>query len=232
MPESTVPAQAGPCDGMIRWIEALAERVERGMYAPEPLEPEYAESLGLCLFPQQDEPSSLFGRVFTVAVTRGIEVRASVVFMPEQRQWTYSIRIRLLISGQDQGAISAAERGFETCQLRSRHWAITKGSRDQEISGRVEHVQGDGVIGMYPLLREGGHRADCQTGRSFDPARLHQPDWEEGSFIYQSCSGQGLPGGSFGGELTFVPGSLMEPTGSPFDVKVAPFALNHPEILF
>ena len=40
------------------------------------------------------------------------------------------------------------------------------------------------------------------------------------------------PPGSFGGRLTFVPGTLNEPTGDPFDVVVAPFALDTPEYTF
>lgn len=61
----------------------------------------------------------------TRAVTRGIEVRSSAIYMAEHPStWTYSIRIRLLTPGED-GYVSPEQRGFETAQLHSRHWAIT-----------------------------------------------------------------------------------------------------------
>jgi uncharacterized protein affecting Mg2+/Co2+ transport len=84
-------------------------------------------------------------------------------------------------------------------------------------------VLGDGVIGLFPVLREGGYRSDEQ-GRV--------GEWCEGCFAYQSCSGAMGPGGSFGGELTFVPGTMASPTGPPFEVRVAPFALDLPPFVF
>jgi hypothetical protein len=55
--------------------------------------------------------------------------------MPEQGQWAYSIRLRLLPTGHDD-ALQAMERGFDTCQLTARHWA-TVGA-----DGRTNHVRG------------------------------------------------------------------------------------------
>lgn len=52
-------------------------------------------------------------------------------------------------------------------------------------AGQVKHVNGTGVIGKYPVLREGGYRDDMQ-GRS----EKVRPGQEcEGEFVYQSCSG-------------------------------------------
>ena len=46
---------------------------------------------------------------------------------------------------------------------------------------------------------------------------------DEEAFIYQSMSNDGT---RIGGCLRFVPGSLQEPTGRPFDVKVEHVALD------
>jgi uncharacterized protein affecting Mg2+/Co2+ transport len=79
-------------------------------------------------------------------------------------------------------------------------------------------VRGSGVIGKFPLLREGGWRDDEQ-----DPSGHVQPGNEcQGVFAYQSMS---EPRDSFEGEILFVPGSLAEPTGQPFPVTVPRFPL-------
>ena len=139
--------------------------------------------------------------------------------MRPSRVWVYSIRLPLLADGRP-GALSADERGFETCQLRGRHWLIT------DASGREDHVNGDGVVGLYPLLRVGGWRDD--TSRSGASAFAVAAGAEmDGEFVYQSQSGR-QPGGagSFEGELFFVPGSLKRPTGDEFAVRVERFELK------
>ena len=60
-------------------------------------------------------------------MTRGVLATAQAVYAPEQGMWVYSIRLSLLAEGMP-GALSADERGFETCQLRGRHWLITDAS--------------------------------------------------------------------------------------------------------
>ena len=86
--------------------------------------------------------------------------------------------MRLLSAGQP-GALSAAERGFETAQLRGRHWIL------RVEDGEDEHVHGDGVVGRYPLLREGGWREDEQRARYFSPTTVAPGEEMEGTFIYQ-----------------------------------------------
>lgn len=44
--------------------------------------------------------------------------------------------------------------------------------------------------------------------------------------------GENDEGGTFGGELQFVPGTREEPTGSEFDVIVVPFPLRRPEFIW
>ena len=68
-------------------------------------------SKGVCLFPAK-------GEGVTRAVTRGIEVKATSVYMPEHRQaWSYSIQVRLLQPGEE-GYLTPEERGFETGEYR------------------------------------------------------------------------------------------------------------------
>jgi len=76
------------------------------------------------------------------AVTRKIEVTVTPRFISERSSpsngyyfWAYTIDI--------------ANLGNETVQLKTRHWRIT------DANGRVEHVDGDGVIGEQPRLRPG-----------------------------------------------------------------------------
>ena len=153
--------------------------------------------------------------VVSRAVTRGIEVIASSVFDNGLHpKHIYSIRIQLL--GQnDEGYVSASERGFETCQLISRHWKL----RNDE-DGSVDQVDGDGVIGQYPLLKEGGFRDD-QGNSANHVGKGREVD---GIFRYQSCSNE--MNGSFEGKLLFVPGSIEDPKGERFFVDVAPFVLT------
>lgn len=168
----------------------------------------------------------------TRAVTRGVEVVASSIIMYEHPQsgWTYSVRVRLLNAGEE-GYMTPQERGFDTCQLQSRHWAIEDGETNS-----VDHVRGRGVIGKFPLLKQGGYRDDSQNRRGVVEAGEHC----EGAFVYQSCSGRlgawdtsgACIRGWFGGELIFVPGNLDNPTGQPFDVRVERFPLARPAYLF
>ena len=76
------------------------------------------------------------------AETRGIVVRVSVSFLPEQSEpgrgrwfWAYHIRI---------------ENGGEMAvQLLTRHWVITDGR------GARHSVEGEGVVGEQPLIAPG-----------------------------------------------------------------------------
>jgi ApaG protein len=76
------------------------------------------------------------------AETRGITVRVSASYLPEQSEpdrgrwfWTYHIRIE-----NDSGV---------TVQLLTRHWIITDGR------GGRHTVEGEGVVGEQPLIAPG-----------------------------------------------------------------------------
>merc|ERR1712008_492574 len=83
------------------------------------------------------------GQQTSTCVTRGVEVTGRCLYMPEHHQgWTYSIAFRLVGN--------AEERGFETCQLAVRKWVITTGDGPPQV------VRGEGVIGLFPILTDGG----------------------------------------------------------------------------
>jgi ApaG protein len=79
------------------------------------------------------------------AETNGVVVRVTPTFLPEQSDppqmwvWGYAVEIE--------------NRSERTVQLVSRHWIIT------DALGRVEEVQGPGVVGETPVLPPGAVHA-------------------------------------------------------------------------
>ena len=78
-----------------------------------------------------------------VAETKGVVVRVSVSYLPEQSEpgrgrwfWAYHVRIE--------------NEGAQGVQLLTRHWIITDGR------GNRHSVEGEGVIGEQPLIAPGG----------------------------------------------------------------------------
>jgi ApaG protein len=76
------------------------------------------------------------------AETRGVRVRVAPSFLPEHSDptgprfvWAYTVEIE--------------NGGRETVQLVDRHWTIT------DAQGRVEQVDGPGVVGEQPVLEPG-----------------------------------------------------------------------------
>lgn len=183
------------------WLEEYVSRLERGIYRYEPVDltaPErflnrnYVPPHHISLFPHSDN----------AAVTRGIQVQPAALLLPEhmdlsRRQlfFAYTMRIQALPDHMP----------YNACQLGRRHWRIT------DHTGRVERVDGEGVIGLFP---------------SFDKRRLSPVH-----FAYQSCT-YGLPGGSMEGELDFFVGNLEEHTGETFAVTVPRFHFELPSFLF
>mmetsp|Transcript_40417 Transcript_40417/g.47287 ORF Transcript_40417/g.47287 Transcript_40417/m.47287 type:complete len:772 (+) Transcript_40417:174-2489(+) len=253
----------GGLDSVLVWLEEHARRLENGSVSVGPIVTSGPATLGITLFPTlkathpspQSLPSSMSSpplptahlpiqpivkkcnTITSRAVTRNVEVIASAVYTPELQDrglaFIYSIRIRLLTpDDNDPKYLSPEARGYSTCQLHSRHWMIT-----DDATGRTEHVRGEGVIGLFPLLREGGYRYDSGSSAQ----HLEPPGPERKTvFSYQSCTGP--ISGSFKGSLRFVVGNLREDeehTGQvgrqqeSFDVEVAPFVLNmNPKFLF
>ena len=75
--------------------------------------------------------------------TRGVTVRVSVSFLPEQSEpargrWFWAYHIRL----ENEGPMAV--------QLLTRHWLITDGR------GARHEVEGEGVVGEQPVIEPGG----------------------------------------------------------------------------
>lgn len=200
-------------DAVLDWFNEYVTRLETGFYqrggiSGQAVNPGRVEAV--LQFPR------LIGRGATRAVTRGVEVTASAVYSPitERMGFTfvYSIRLRLL-EPNDEGY--DVNRPFSSCQLKSRHWQL--GNRH----GGTDFVDGDGVIGFYPILRERSHRRDSGTSASSVTVGEEVP---YGSFQYESCTDDSAT--SFGGYMLFVPGTLANPGGPPFEVHLAPLPLN------
>lgn len=190
-------------DGVLQWFEAYAESLTAGCFAIEDIYPEVPYSRGICLFPRIPEFAT---------VTRSIKVTASPLFIPELSQldrnavdvlYFFAYSIRFSLTAQDLGD-QGSEPPFSSVQLLDRRWLI------RNAAGLVEsEVQGEGVVGQYPILVHGG------------------PE-----FAYQSCTHQREPEGSMEGEFTFVEGTSAAP--GPRQVKaVCPkLQLQVPPIVF
>jgi ApaG protein len=118
------------------------------------------------------------------AVTNGIRVRVESRFSPDHSGpglWFFLYTIR--ISNEGEG----------TVQLMTRHWVI------RDATGRVEEVNGPGVVGEQPVLEPGA------------------------SFEYTSGCPLPTPFGSMVGKYRFV-----DSDGEGLDADVAEFQLREP----
>lgn len=129
------------------WLDEYLRRLQSGYYGTRSMhDPELRPSSrvigdrmnAISLFPQPiSNESAGIGeqqKFVHVAVTRGVEVTASVVYCPEAdrgvgNQWTYSISMRLL---RDH---ASRPPQLTACQLVSRHWRIFSSN------GRTEQVR-------------------------------------------------------------------------------------------
>lgn len=214
-------------DAPLQWFEFYAQDLSSNKFSMETLYDEVPNSTGICLFPRRPPhgPS---------AITRGIQVSASPLFIPElsnlrdvddgdiQYFFAYSIRFRLL-SEQDQRTEAVAtntnsapadatsiprfvqeEEPFRSVQLLDRAWKI------RNSAGAVEsEVHGEAVVGQYPLLEHGGEE-----------------------FTYQSCTHQREPQGSMEGEFTFIEGSIENPGARQVKARCPVFQLTMPDVVF
>ncbi|KDP43885.1 hypothetical protein JCGZ_20895 [Jatropha curcas] len=183
-------------DAMLLWLEEHGRRLQDGIIKLR----EEGNMRTICQFPEEPPLCS-------TAVTNGVKVRASAIFVPEAADlqdsfekycFTYSIRLSLLPEGCIINGMY-----FSSCQLLQRHWII-------RANGNViEDVAGEAVIGKYPLLH---------------PA--------EEEFVYESSVSLPDAPGSIEGSFTFVPNRLVDPKGAPFEVEVARFPLQVPDYIF
>ncbi|KAL3506765.1 hypothetical protein ACH5RR_032147 [Cinchona calisaya] len=183
-------------DAMLLWLEEHGRRLESGIVKVR----QEGKIRGINLFAELPP-------LCCTAVTNGVKVRASAVFVPEGSNrhdendkylFAYSVRMSLLPDG-----CIINGTNFGSCQLYWRHWVI------RVNDAIVGNVNAEAVIGKFPLLRPG-----------------------EEEFVYESCTFLSSLSGSIEGSFTFFPGSLADPKGSPFQVEVARFPLHLPEYIF
>ena len=122
--------------------------------------------------------SNIFKALFPhAATTRGVTVRVSVSYLPEQSEprrgrwfWAYHVRLE--------------NGGGSAVRLLTRHWVITDGR------GARHTVEGEGVVGEQPVIApgasfdyvsgcplatptgamQGSYRVVCGDGEAFDVA--------------------------------------------------------------
>ena len=120
------------------------------------------------------------------STTRSIRVSVEPTFLDDQSSptddhyvWAYQVKIE--------------NDGSETVQLVNRHWCIT------DARGRMQEVQGEGVVGEQPTL---------QPGQAFE---------------YTSGTPLGTPSGIMAGSYE------MENTdGERFEIEIPAFSLDSP----
>eukprot|EP00562_Extubocellulus_spinifer_P035538 CAMPEP_0178691382 /NCGR_PEP_ID=MMETSP0699-20121125/6589_1 /TAXON_ID=265572 /ORGANISM="Extubocellulus spinifer, Strain CCMP396" /LENGTH=629 /DNA_ID=CAMNT_0020336603 /DNA_START=171 /DNA_END=2060 /DNA_ORIENTATION=- len=218
-PTSTITPRRSE-DAIILWMNEYANRLVNGTYRVGKSSFVRYEQMSVLLYPNRTIGSATneCGSRVSSCVTRGVEIVASAVHAYEINRAIYSVRIRIVQPGE-KGYESPSERGFHSCQLRSRRWTLT--STD---SGETDHISGDGVTGLYPLLLDdGGHRV--YAGQNAVDATREVGASASEAFVYQRVSNVYEGGGTMSGTLQFVPGSIRQPMGPEFDVVVASFPL-------
>lgn len=137
-----------PIVAMMHWFESYMIELSRGNFRYK-FVPELGEHI-IWKFPALPPECSEL-------ITSGISVKSSCVLAPHAIQnpslglvWAYTIQFRLL-SIDEQNEIDPAPLGgpLKSVQLRERYWRISS-------ANGTEEVQGEGVIGHFPILEEGG----------------------------------------------------------------------------
>ena len=146
-------------DSILRWFEEYTHRLHQHFYAVGILDPhddddgdDNSVMFSLLRYPTVNDTASC-----SRAVTRGVEVVSSATFVEEMGMFVYSIRMRLLTPDDGDDYMSPEQRGFDTCQLVSRHWKISKFPANGPPV--IDEVRGEGVIGYFPILCEAGPQA-------------------------------------------------------------------------
>ena len=75
---------------------------------------------------------------------------ASATLVEEVGRFVYSIRMHLLTPDNGDDYMLPEQRGFNTCQLVSNHWKMSKfAANGQPV---INKVHGEGVIGYFSIL--------------------------------------------------------------------------------
>jgi len=120
------------------------------------------------------------------SITRSIRVSVEPTFLEDQSSpsddhyvWAYQVKIE--------------NAGKETVQLLNRYWRIT------DAMGRIQEVQGEGVVGERPTLKPGQ------------------------AFEYTSGTPLGTPSGIMVGSY-----EMETPAGERFEIDIPAFSLDSP----
>jgi ApaG protein len=120
------------------------------------------------------------------SITHDIQITVLPEFIPERSDadratffWAYTVEI--------------ANQGEKTVQLTARHWKIT------DANGRLEEVQGPGVVGEQPILKPGE------------------------TFRYTSGSNLSTPSGIMTGAY-----QMVDENGVAFEAQIPVFSLDSP----
>ncbi|KAK3031893.1 hypothetical protein RJ639_035203 [Escallonia herrerae] len=232
------PKDSQQQDAMLLWLEEHVRRLEGGIIKVR----EEGKIRGINLFPEQPPQCS-------TAVTNGVQVRASAVFVPEASDlqseyekfmFSYSIRMCLLPPGCVIRGMS-----FGSCQLYWRHWIIRAHDNVEsdvngeavigKVGGLPQTDQGECLLINFEKPTTNFNGQSCMETRGWlhnasDPFPLLSPGDNE--FVYESCTPLRSSPGSVEGSFTFVPGSLADPKGGAFRVEVARFPLQFPDYIF
>ena len=213
--QSCCPASG---DGVLAWFSEFANRLEAGWYPVRVLHESLPfDAQGISLFAEK-------GPGVSIAVTRGVQVKVSVVYAAEitrddQHTFAYSVRLQLLPREEQMRLEAGAVDAVSSCQLNTRHWQIYNDEGVME-----DEIRGEAVIGLFPHLQAGGTEFRYQ---SCTRAELSSKTTKDQRFVSQAGAMPALTFdfGRMSGDFGFVEGSRSMPTGPTFDVICPSFSL-------
>ena len=161
------------CNSISDYIERYALAIKRKQFRCEPIIAGIPYSIGINLFREE-----------TIRITEGISLSFGHIYCIEQENinYAYSVRMRL-----DEDSVVNGSLEFAYCQLVSRQWKFKSEGENDRL------VEGDGVIGYFPILYATGHYQE----KSKSPMLV-------GDFVYSSCTGPMKEGGGVEGGFTFI----------------------------
>lgn len=136
-----------------------------------------------------------------VAVSHWITVKPTTCFISElsrPKEPTFFFSYRIILEMAEDAPASG------TCRLMTRHWRITDGN------GKVEHVDGPGVVGYHPVMKPGS------------------------KFDWISCCTFETPEGSMGGHFKFTnlqTGAVIEVECPTYYMKAQPVFTKEERLL-
>ncbi|KAJ3223420.1 hypothetical protein HDU81_009203, partial [Chytriomyces hyalinus] len=135
------------------------------------------------------------------AITRGVKVHVSTFFILSMARVCYRISLEYIPS----------QCPFEKVQLLARQWVFRY--RD----GRASRVQGEGVIGEFPILSASSPTFSyCSYS---DGGRVSEAAEEDSDFDEDMLNVRN-PVVSLEGSFEFVPGTIRTPVGDAFDTRI------------